>query len=103
MSDPGAGQVKSVDIRVSEHAGFCWGVERALEIARRAAEALRAALPLVADRRQRRGRHAYAARSDGGALRFRLAADIDHAGIAVTVDMGQFTQHRSPRHQATCA
>ncbi len=38
MSDPGAEQVKSVDIRVSEHAGFCWGVERALEIARRAAE-----------------------------------------------------------------
>ena len=38
MSDPGAEQMKSVDIRVSEHAGFCWGVERALEIARRAAE-----------------------------------------------------------------
>ncbi len=33
----GAG-VRLIDIRVSEHAGFCWGVERALEIARRAAE-----------------------------------------------------------------
>jgi 4-hydroxy-3-methylbut-2-en-1-yl diphosphate reductase len=29
--------VKDVEIRVSESAGFCWGVERALEVARRAA------------------------------------------------------------------
>lgn len=29
---------RPVEIKVSKHAGFCWGVERALEIARRAAE-----------------------------------------------------------------
>lgn len=31
--------MSSLDIRVSEHAGFCWGVKRALDMARRAAAA----------------------------------------------------------------